>query len=99
MTVTFHKDRLTYEFTLDMPYGIEDKKMVREVKYKDINKLSPLPENPGAFDIVNYSKFEIYVPKCKNTIVFVFTHFPERCSGPDEEAVSGPYLKQSVKNP
>ena len=95
--IEFRDDRLVYYYHLQKPWGIPDEDGSREVLYKDIPKLPMLEEGMTFDGFGNYQTEEVYVPACKTTIVFVYSSYPERCSGPDEQNIYGPYLKKRAE--
>lgn len=84
------EDKVRVHYHLQKPYGIPDVNDFKEVFYKDVLNLSKPPKHIGWG---NNSKEEIYIPTINKTIIFVFDKYLENPTGPLEEDIYGPFLR------
>ncbi len=88
------EQKVRIRFCLSTPDSIPDKQGVIEVPYVSIPDL-PRPPSQIGFGC-NYH-VDVDIPKLNRPITFIIDSFCESSSGPNEENLYGPYLKERIK--
>jgi len=95
--VEYLEDRARVHYNLQKPYGILDvHDAVIEVPYVSVMGLQ---KNPGEVGYGGKYFERVFIPKEKRTIDFFFYSYQERCVGPNEEDIYGPYLGEEKTDP
>ena len=80
---------ITYSLMKPMGTPVENGK--KKIGYEKILELPEVPEKVG---LGENKKMEYYIKKIGKTLVVVIDNYCEKSSGPDEEDIYGPYLKE-----
>jgi len=92
--VDFLEDKVNITYHLTMPRGEAEPDNILEIKYDSLYKLDEEPRDPKGLGEI--SRKEIYIPKCKKTVVLLFDHFMET-SESSMDMMRRPYLKRGDK--
>jgi len=87
----FLEDKVVVGYHLSKPYGMPDESGKKEIPNDSICNLPPVPIEPPGRGMM--STEEVFVPRVRRTLVFIFDSYQERCMGPNEEDIYGPFLK------